>query len=128
MPDDLDKLNAEVVDEARVIRFPAVPVQLKVPANVCVVPAVKVTVCGAVKVRLLKVVLPLTAGVAPESVTVPELCVNVPSVWVQLPETENVPVGAVNVPAERVNPVTARSAVPTVNVPPEPFIFRVASV
>ena len=47
MPDDLDKVDAEVVVEARVIMLPAVPVQVNVPLNVWVVPLVNVTVFGA---------------------------------------------------------------------------------
>lgn len=86
MPDDLDKLNADVVEEAKVIRFPAVPAQVKVPPIVWVVPAVKVTVCGAVNVRLLNDVLPETAWLAPLNVTVFELEVNVPEL-AQLPVT-----------------------------------------
>ena len=84
MPELFDKLNTEAADEARVIKLPAVPVQVKVPLKVWVVPAVKVIVCGAVKVRLLKVALPETACVAPFKVTVPEL-------WVKVPELEKFP-------------------------------------
>lgn len=71
MPELFDKLNAEAADEARVIMFPTEPVQENVPLNVWVVPAVKVTVCGAVKVKLLKVVLPEIACVAPFKTTAP---------------------------------------------------------
>lgn len=102
MPDALDKVEADVVDEARVIMFPALPVQVNVPPIVWVVPLVKVTVCGAVSVKLLKLVEPETVCEAPLKVTVPELCVNVPSVYVQLPATERVPDVEVKVPLDRV--------------------------
>ena len=86
MPDAFDKLNTEAAEEANVIRFPAEPAQVNVPLNVWVVPAVNVTVCGAVKVKLLKVVVPETACDAPLRVTVEELAVNVPEL-AQLPAT-----------------------------------------
>ena len=71
MPDALERLNWEVVDEARVMTLPELPEQVNVPPMVWVVPAVKVTVWGAVKVRLLKVELPEIACDEPFRVTVP---------------------------------------------------------
>ena len=69
------------------IRFPAVPVHVSVPPMVCVLPLVNVSVCGAVKVKLLNVVFPETLGVAPLRVTVPEPGSTVPATLVQFPPT-----------------------------------------
>lgn len=60
MPDDLERVAAvPLVDELMVMTLPELPVQLNVPEMVVVVLAGKVTVFGALTVKLLKVLAPV---------------------------------------------------------------------
>jgi hypothetical protein len=91
------------VEERSESSCPAVPVSVNVPAIVCVVPAVNVSVLAVVTdfVRLWKVVEPAIDWFAPSSTTVPELRVKTPLVLVKSPASEIV-VGAERVPEVRV--------------------------
>ena len=89
------------VEEFIVIRLVGVPLAVNVPPIVCVVPAVKVTVFGALTVKLLKVLEPEIACVeplAPLRITVPVPAVKVPSTQFQFPPTLMVCAPALIVP------------------------------
>ena len=122
MSELFDKLNTEAADEARVMTFPEEPVQENVPLKVWVVPAVKVIVCGAVKVRLLKVELPETACVAPLSTTAPSPVTAPPPD--QLPDTLRLYEPRPSVPAVRVR-LVAVAAPAKATVLPEALTVNV---
>lgn len=99
-----------------------VPWSVSVPATVCVVPDVSVSVCPPpdVLLKFWKELEPLMVWLEPSNVTVPELCVKVPPVRAKLPDTVMVPDGAVNVPDESVKtPFTSTVPDDPVNVPPD---------
>ena len=71
VPEDLESVAVDPEeDELMVITLPADPVQVKIPPMVWVAELGKVTVLGAVAVKLLKVLLPVTI-----TAPVPELVI-----------------------------------------------------
>src|SRR3989338_2097204 len=124
-------------EERSLILLALVPVRVKVPEIVWVVPAVKVSCFPAVvQVKLLKVVEPERIDVAAVSkVTVPEEWVKVPAEWVKLPATVKLfpEPGAVSVPDEIVTaPLASIFPLVAVRVPPStvklPVVVKVLAL
>ena len=103
-------------------RLLAAPLSVRVFEIVWVVPAVNVIVCGAVKVRLLKVELPETACVAPLSTTAPSPVTAPPPD--QLPDTLRLYEPRPSVPAVRVR-LVAVAAPAKATVLPEALTVNV---